>query len=339
MRVVFTDPRPSFKARFKDANPYQKSIEAVGAECVSLDLKTESETVDACRDATVIVSFKSPISRKVIENTKDCRLIMRNGTGYDNVDLNAATEHGIPVSNVPGYSSEEVASHAIALMLAAANDIVFCDKRMRSSNGWGVRTHLVPMYGGTFGIVGLGRVGRAVVPKARGFDMKVIAYDPYLPQDLFAKLNVENVSFDEMLDRSDCVSIHCILSAETYHLFSTDEFKRMKETAVLVNTARGGIVDDLALASAVEEGEIYAAGLDVFESEPPANSPVFKSDRIICSPHHAGRSHRSDERCIEIGTAEILRALRGEHLLNVVNPEVFQRGDTLINPERRFWEG
>ena len=339
MRVVFTDPRPSFKARFKDANPYQESIETAGAECISLNLQTESKTVAACRDATVIVSFKSPISRKVIEATRDCRLIMRNGTGYDNVDLTAATERGIPVSNVPGYSSEEVASHAIALMLAAAHDIVFCDNRMRSSNGWGERTHLVPMYGGTFGIVGLGRVGRAVVPKARGFDMHVIAYDPYLPQDLFRTLKVENVSFEELLARSDCVSIHSILTAETQYLFSTEEFGQMKRTAILVNTARGTIVDDLALTRAIEKGEIYAAGLDVFESEPPVNSPVFKSDRIVCSPHHAGRSHRSDERCIEIGTAEILRALRGEHVRNAVNPEVFQRGDTLINPERKFWEG
>lgn len=338
MRVVVTDRRFRYHVRFKENDPYREAIEAVGAEYVYGEFKTEAETIEGCWDATVIVSFKAPISRKVIEAARDCRLIMRNGTGYDNVDLNAATKRGIPVSNVPGYCSEEVACHAIALMLAAAHDIVYCDKRMRAAGGWGERTHLNPMYGGTFGIVGLGRIGRAVVPKARGFGMAVIAYDPYLPDDLFHALGIERVSFDDLLTRSDCISVHAILTPETHHMFSTAEFKRMKDTAVLVNTARGPIVDQLALVDAVENGEIFAAGLDVYETEPPIDSPVFQSDRIVCSPHHAGRSHASERRCIEIGTAEILRVLRGEHPQNVVNPEVFLRGDRLINPELVYWQ-
>lgn len=333
MRVVITD------RRYPDQEPYRDAIERSGGELVFADANTESEVTEACRDADVVVTFKAPVSRSVIEAMEDCQLIMRNGTGYDNVDVAAATEYGIPVSNVPGYGNEDVSSHAIALMHASAHEVVYSDRDVRRADGWGQRRSINPMYNRTFGIVGFGRIGRATIDKVRGLNMDVVAYDPYVDDDVFRKFDVERVTFGELLDRSACISIHAPLTAETRHMFSTEEFERMAKGAVIVNTARGPIIDEGALVEAVETGEIFAAGLDVFETEPPTETPALECDRIICSPHHGGMSERADRRCIAIGRDEIVRALTGEHLQNVVNPEVFQRGDGLVNPEKDAWSG
>lgn len=331
MRVVFTD------RRYPNEESYRTAIKEAGGTFVDARVETESAVVEACRDADVIVTFKAPISRRVIEATDGCRLIMRNGAGYDNVDVGAASERGIPVSNVPGYGNDDVSSHALALMLAAAHEVAYLDGDVRAAGGWGLRRPINAMYDRTFGIVGLGRIGRAAVRKARGFDMDVIAYDPYLEDDLFESLGVERVTFDELLDRADCISIHAPLTNETRHMFSAPEFERMKSEAVLVNTARGPIIDEAALVEAVESGAIFAAGLDVFEIEPPEGTPALECDRIVCSPHHAGMSERADRRAIDIGRAEVVRVLTGEHPQNVVNPEVFQRSDGLVNPEQDAW--
>jgi D-3-phosphoglycerate dehydrogenase len=331
MRVVITDQR------YPDRDGYTQPLEAAGGEVVYAGCETENDVIEATQGADIVVVFKAPVTREVIESLSDCKLIMRNGTGYDNVDIAAASEHGIPVSNVPGYGDEDVSSHAITLMLAAAHEVVYSDQDLRAAEGWGQRRSINPMYDRTFGIIGLGRIGRATIKKARGFGMDVIAYDPYVADDVFGALDVERVSFNQLLTRADAISIHTPLTAETRHMFSTDQFERMNEDAVLVNTARGPIVDEEALVTAVEESQIFAAGLDVFETEPPTQTPAFDADRIVCSPHHGGMSARATERCIQIGVEEIERVISGEHPQNVVNPEVFQRGDGLANPELEAW--
>lgn len=318
MRVVVTD------RRFPDRDPYGDVVADAGGELVYADCETEADAVELCRDADVIVAGFVPITERVLDAAGDLRLVLRHAAGYDNVDVRAATARGIPVSNVPGYASADVASHAIALALAAAHDVVYADRRLRAGPGWGARETLSPLFGGTFGIVGLGRIGRRTVPMARGLGMEPIAYDPFLPEDVFDLVAVESVSFEALLERADCVSVHAPLTALTHHLFDATAFARMKDTAVLVNTARGPIVDEAALAEAVETGQIRAAGLDVFETEPPADSPVFDHDRIVCSPHHAGGTPTAEANVIRIAAAELDRALRGEPLENVVNHEVYQ---------------
>lgn len=295
MKVVVTD------RRFTDRNPYAKPVRTAGDEIIYADCQNEQDVIDACRDATVVMTFKAPITREVIEEMSHARLIIRNGTGYDNVDVTAATDHSIPVSNIPNYCIEEVASHAITLMLAAAHEVVRADRDLRESEGWGKRLPTRSLYDGTFGVVGFGRIGRSTARKATGFGMDVIAYDPYQPEDIFSELNVERVDFDKLVERADCVSVHTPLTGETHHMLSTAEFSAMKDDAIVVNTARGPIIDEMALLEAVEEEELWGAGLDVFEVEPPKNAPVFESDRIVVSPHHAGISERSEQRCIEIG--------------------------------------
>lgn len=333
MQVLVTDRKWPEKP-----DPYGDLVREFGGEIEYADFETYDEVLEGCRSADVILTSKAPLTREVIETLADTRAIIRLGTGVDTIDLGAATAHGIPVSNVPGsYCAPELSVHAVGLMVSAAHEVTYADREMRGNNGWGYRANINPMNGGTFGVVGLGRIGRATVPRARGLDMDVIAYDPYLPADVFDRLGVERVDFAELLARADCVSVHAPLTAETHHLFSTPEFEAMKETAVLVNTARGPIVDEIALVEAVESGEIWAAGLDVFEVEPPEDTPALNAERIVCSPHHGGKCGRSSERALATIRAELRRAITDEHLRNVVNPGALKYPDGLLNPELDGW--
>ncbi len=332
MRVVVTD-RP-----FPEPNPYQELLEETeylyrdvidpqDDEIVYAECTTEEETVDACHDADVIITFIAPITERVLDAASNVQLIIRQGAGYDNIDVQSATARGIPVSNAPDYGSAEVASHGITLALAASHNVVTADRGLREGPGWGSDRVIQPIQGGIYGIVGLGRIGRRAVSMARGLGMDVIAFDPLLDDDIFEQLEVEQVSFDELLHRSDCITLHAPLNEETHHMFSSEEFDRMKESAILVNVARGPLVDEKALVTAVERGEIRAAGLDVFESEPPTDSSVLGVDNIVCSPHHAGSSPTAKENKIEIVRNELERALDGKSLHNVVNQEVYQYYD------------
>lgn len=341
--VVVTDRRTYIDGvsrgseSYEGPEPYVDAVEAVGGEVIFGDFETEEEVAQGVRHADVVVTFCAPISRYVIEQMEQAELILRSGVGVDHLDVQAATEHGIAVSNIPGAGRDGIASHTIGLMLAAAHDIAYCDRLLRSAaSGWGNRSPLNLMDDGTFGIVGFGRIGRAVVEKARSFGMDVIATDPYVPDDVFAAYEVEQVDLRDLLERSDCVSIHTPHTAETEEMFSTREFGLMKPGAVLVNTARGPIVDVDALVEAIEAGELYGAGLDVFPDEPPAGSPATECDRIVCSPHHAGISPEAEEELYERATEEIVRVLRGDHPRFMVNSTVYQypEGMQLLNPKK-----
>lgn len=334
MRVVVADQLPALA---DVEEPFDDLVADRGGKLVKADCTTEAEVIEQCADADIVVLSKAPITPRVAEQLTETELIIRVGTGYDNINIKAATNNGIMVSNTPGYSKHQVATHAITLMLAATREVVHVDRELRSSEGWGHRGEHPQMYDGTMGIVGLGRIGRAVVPKARGLAMDVIAYDPYVPEDMFEQLDVRKVTFEELLAESDCVTIHTPLTAETNQLFSTPEFEQMSEEAVLVNVARGPIVDTAALADAVGSGEIWAAGLDVFEREPPENSPVFEHDRIVCTPHRAGKTSEARDRKLEIARGVLADALDGNHPEYLVNPEVLQYTDDQLNPEYHEW--
>jgi D-3-phosphoglycerate dehydrogenase len=327
MRVVVT------KRLFPESDPFGEVVAEAGGEIEYADCATAAEAVEACRGADVVVGGFVPITEAAMEAAGDLEFVLVPAAGYDSVDLRAATARGIPVSNVPEYAPRDVAAHAFALALAAAHGVVPADRDLRDGPGW-ERAPLHPIHGGTFGVVGLGRIGRETVPMARGLDMDVIAADPHQPTDVFELTGVEAVGFEELLGRADCVSVHAPLTDVTHRLFSTAEFERMRESAVLVNTARGPIVDESALAAAVDAGEIRAAALDVFESEPPDDSPVLERERIVCSPHRASASPRARENMVAGAKAELRRALRGEPLRNVVNPSVLQyTGEQVTEPD------
>jgi len=272
---------------------------------------TEDEVIEAAKDADGIITQYAPITRRVIESLKTCKVIARYGVGVDNIDVEAATEYKIIVANVPDYCVDEVSTHAIALMLACARGITLLDRKIRDKK-WDF-TLAKPLFrtqGKTLGIFGLGRIGKMVARKALGFDFKIIAYDPYVSK---ANLGVKLVELSQLLADSDFISIHAPLTVETRHSFAKNELKAMKKTAYLINTARGSIVDEKALYEALSKKWISGAALDVMEKEPPDwNSSLLQLDNLIITPHISFYSEKS---YVELKTKvaqAVLSVLKGE---------------------------
>jgi D-3-phosphoglycerate dehydrogenase len=249
-----------------------------------------------------------------------CRIISRFGIGVDNVDIPVATEKGIVVTKVPDYCIDEVSDHAMALLLAAVRKIPMGTEQVHAGT-WKM-PNFVPIHrlrGSVLGLVGFGRIPQLVAPKAQAFGMKVIAYDPYAPKDVFSKLGVEQVDFPTLLKTSDYISIHSPLTPETKGLFNGDAFKQMKKGSYVVNTARGPVIDEAALAAAIDSGHIAGAGLDVMTTEPPVNSPLIGKKNVIITPH---TSFYSDESLVELQTKaaqEVANVLTGKPARNPVN--------------------
>jgi len=255
-----------------------------------------------------------------------CRVISRFGIGVDNVDIGAATSAGIVVTRVPDYCLDEVSDHALTLLLALARKIPFANARVQAGR-WEMPA-VVPLHrlrGSVLGLVGFGRIPQLVAPKAQAFGFRVVAFDPYVPAEVFARAGVASVDFAELLKVSDFVSIHCPLSPETRGLFGADAFRRMKPSAGVVNTARGPIVDEAALAVALDRGQLAGAALDVMSEEPPVNSPLLGRDNVVLTPHV---SFYSEESLVELQTKaaqEVVAVLSGRAPRNAVNPEVRPR--------------
>jgi D-3-phosphoglycerate dehydrogenase len=276
----------------------RKAIEALGGDLVLKRARTEEEIIRTCAGARIILSegLASPINRRVIENLDDCWALGRYGIGVDNIDVDAATDHGIVVFNVADYSVNEVADHAAALVLAGARRVVSSDRYVRSG-GWSdppLDPPLRRLDRLTLGLVGFGNIGRRMVPRLRGFGMRTIATDPFVDPGIASDLDVELTSLERVMKESDFVSIHTFLNASTRHLIGAHEIGLMKPTAFLVNTSRGAVVDEEALIAALKARRIGGAALDVTEQEPLApDSPLRSLDNAIVTPHHAAVSLES----------------------------------------------
>jgi len=242
----------------------------------------------------------------------------------DNVDLAAASKAGILVTNVPDYCVGEVSDHALALLLALARQVVVADMAVKSG-AWNVKAHaeVRRLCGQTLGLLGFGKIARALASKVQALGMKVLAYDPYLKPELIASQGAEAVNLDRLIAEADALSIHVPLSPETRNLIGERELALMKPTALLINTSRGGIVDEQALAAALAAGRLGGAGLDVTSVEPPPpDHPLRRAPHVILTPHLAFYSRES---VIELQTKaadEVARALKGEPPRSPVNPEV-----------------
>jgi glyoxylate reductase len=268
------------------------------------------------------------IDRELIRSAGDSlKVISQMAVGYDNIDIETATELGIPVGHTPGVLTDATADFAWALLMSAARRVVEADKFTREGRWvtWGPTLLMgADVAGATLGIVGLGRIGQAVAKRANGFDMCILYYDHHRKQDLEVELGVEFVEFNELLQRSDFISIHTWLSEETYHLFSTEQFGLMKKSAILINSARGPIVDSIALYHALDSGEIAYAAIDVTDPEPiPIGDPLLTLDNIILTPHIASSSLYARTKMATMATENLLAGLRGEPLPNCVNHEVY----------------
>ena len=310
---------------FPTLDPAREVLKAIGA---TLELapagQPEAFMALAAKADAVLVTY-AKINADMIAGMPKVRIISRFGIGVDNVDLDAATARGIVVTKVPDYCIDEVSDHAMALLLSVVRKIPASSARTHGGR-WEMKA-VVPIHrlrGSVIGLVGFGRIPQLVVPKAQSFGMKVIAFDPYAPAEAFTTLGVESVSLADLLSRSDYVSVHCPLTPETKHLFSTETFKQMKAGSYIVNTARGPIIDEAALAVALDSGHIAGAALDVMAQEPPPASPLFGRDNVLITPH---TSFYSEESLVELQTKaaqEVVAVLSGKAPRNPVNPEALK---------------
>jgi glyoxylate reductase len=284
------------------------------------------EKIKDCEGILTLLTDK--IDAEIMDKAPKLRIISNYAVGYDNIDVKSATQRGIMVTNTPGVLTETTADLAFALILTTARRIVEADKFTRSGKwkSWGPMLFLGrDVYGATLGIIGLGRIGQAVARRAKGFNMKVIYYSRKRKEDVERELGVEYRELRSLLREADIVSIHTPLTEETYHLIGEKELSLMKPTAILINTARGAVVDQKALYKALKEWRIFGAGLDVYEKEPiDADDPLMELDNVVLLPHIGSASVETRGRMARMAAENLLAGLRGEKPPNLVNPEVLE---------------
>ena len=274
---------------FANLEPTEKVLASLDATVQLAKEPTPEAILEIAREADGLMVTYAKISTDIIQGMERCRVIGRYGIGVDNIDLDAATAAGIQVCYVPDYCLDEVSDHAMTLLVSLARKIVYSNTLVQAGR-WEAKA-IAPVFrlrGRTLGLVGLGQIPQTMVPKGKAFGLNVIAYDPFVPVDVADSLAVELVDFNTLLERSDYVSIHAPLTPETEKLFNKDAFQRMKPDALLINTARGPLVDDQALAEALDAGQLGGAALDVLPVEPiPTDSPLLNRDNVILTPHTA----------------------------------------------------
>ena len=307
---------------FPTLDPARKVLSRIGAELQLAQEPTPEAIVRAAAAADALLVTYAKITAEMIQQMPRCRIISRFGIGVDNVDIPAATDAGIVVTKVPDYCTDEVSDHAVALLLALVRKIPFSSAQVHGGQ-WAMSA-VVPIHrlrGSVLGLVGFGRIPQLVAPKAKAFGVRVVAFDPYVQPEIFTRAGVERVDFSQLLKGSDYVSIHSPLLPETKDLFNDEAFRQMKPTAYLINTARGPIVDEAALARALDAGQLAGAALDVMPQEPPVGSPLIGRDNVIITPH---TSFYSEESLLELqrkASEEVVAVLTGQPPRNPVNPE------------------
>jgi len=315
--VIHTDPHHT------DFRHEQAELDAIGATLRPLNVTSEAEVAAACRDADALLVTYAKIGKVALAGMPKLKIVVRTGVGYDSLDVPAATERKVMVANVPDYCISDLAEHTMALLLTWWRRTAELDQQVRTE-GWG--RPLKPVYrleGKTLGILGMGRMGQAVAARARGFGLKLVGYDPYTPSAAFAAVGVEPVSLDSLLRTSDIVTIHALLSAETRGIICQKTLRQMKPTALIVNTARGGLIVTDDLVRALEERWIAGAALDVTEPEPlPMGHPLRNLPRVLVTPHAAWYSEEAEPELRRRAARTIVEALRGKRPASLLNPEV-----------------
>ncbi|MBI4596071.1 MAG: C-terminal binding protein [Candidatus Tectomicrobia bacterium] len=318
----------------------EENAKEIGAELVKRLCRTgaeanEDELYAVAQDADAVITNIQPYTRRVIERLRKCRVISAIGIGYDWIDVQAATDHGICVVNVPDYCLEEVSAHAMALLLACSRKLVRVFDAVRAGK-WnsavpveirqGIQPPMFRLKGQTLGLVGFGNIARTLVPMAKGFGLRVIAYDPRVTASVGQQYGVELMGLDRLLEQSDFVSLHASLATETRHMLGLKELKKMKPTAYFINTARGGLVDEEALYTALSEGYIAGAGLDVLDPEPPnPDNPLLKLHNVIITAHMAQYSDRAEQELWRRPAEAAIQVLKGEWPRGLVNAQVKEK--------------
>ncbi len=314
-KVVVTD------YEFKSFEPEKEVLDHPDIDLQFAQCTTEDEVIEAARDADALINQYAPISRKVIESLENCKVISRYGIGFNTIDIKAATEKGIVVGNVTDYCLDEVSDHAFALLLSLARKVTLLNNEVKDGN-WDFKagSPIFRLRGRTLGLVGLGNIPQTLARKAQAFGIEVAAYDPFIAEETAAALNVKLLGLDELCEQSDFVSVHAPLNAHTQGMMSTEQFKKMKKEAFIINTARGPVVDEKALIQALQEGEIAGAGLDVVEHEPiEKDNPLLKMANVILNPHVAWYSEESQtdlKRKTAQNVADVFQGYFPDYLVN-----------------------
>lgn len=299
-----------------------KIFEEAGIECEIYDCQNEEEIIEKCSDADAMLVIYRKITPRIMDACPHLKVILRYGIGYDCIDVDAATERGIKVCNSPHHCLDEVATHTMALMLAAERRIVAYNDEVREG-GWKANIFEKPhrLSTQTLGFIGFGNIARRTADFAAAFGFHMLAYDPYLPEEVIASKGAEKVELDELYARSDVISIHTPLFDSTYHLINKDSIKKMKNGVIIVNTSRGPIIDLDDLLEALKTDKIKTAALDVLETEPNVDTEkIFENkDKIIVTPHTAYNSVEAENQMMEVLAKTAVDVLNGKNPDNIVN--------------------
>ena len=307
--------------------PEKKELEKIGAEQVVFPtLITEEDMIKSTRGSDGMIIMESDVSRSVMQASPNCKVILRTGVGVDTIDIESATDLGIAVVNVPDVWIREVANHALSLILACNRRLFLLDSKIRSGE-W-PRTIPSPvgsLHGEILGIIGFGQIGRELAIRVKPLGLRILVFDPYVADDILDDFDVERVPLDKLLNISDYVSLHTPLTDETRHIINENALKKMKPNSYVINTARGPVVDNEALAKALSENWIAGAGIDVFEQEPPKDNPLIKLDNVILTSHTAYYSDPALEALAIRCGQEVARVLTGKIPLHLVNKDVLSK--------------
>jgi D-3-phosphoglycerate dehydrogenase / 2-oxoglutarate reductase len=308
-------------------------LSEVGCQVIPLEFSNDQELIQAIREADALLPRYVNIRRSHIEAMTRCKIIARSGIGVDIVDVEAATEHGIWVTNVPSYCENEVADHGAALILTCVRKIIpYHEAVKRGVWKWQTGIQIPRLSEATFGLIGFGKIGKLIWQRMKGFGCKGLIYDPYVPAEIVAKEGATLVDLETLLKSADIVHIQCPLTSQTFHLLQEPQLRMMKSIAILTNASRGPIIDETALYRALSESWIAMAGLDDLEEEPaktrdwkPSN-PLFQLPNVVVTPHTAWYSEQSVEEVKRVSASEIARVLAGQKPLYPVNNPKFTGG-------------
>lgn len=320
-KVVITD------AEYKSFDLERKELEKADADLLVYQCRTEDEVIKVAKEADGLIVQYASITKRIIESLKKCQVIARYGIGIDSIDVEAATEHGICIVNVPKYCIDEVSDHTIALALNCVRKVTMLNNAVKKGIwDFKISEPIFRLRNMKLGLVGFGNIARMVSRKAQVFGLSVLVYDPYISPSVMTRNNVKKVNLEELLAEADIISLHLPLTKDTKYMFTEKEFKSMKNTAFIINSARGPLIKEKDLYRALKEKWIAGAGLDVTEKEPiDSNNTLLELDNIIITPHvsfYSDESLKDLQRSAAEGVAQILK---GEIPTSLVNKEVLEK--------------
>lgn len=317
-QIVVTD------YNYKNLDQERAVFSQLGAELLDFQCRTEEDVIAAAKEADAVMVQFAPITRRVLESLTNCKVVVRYAVGFDNIDLEAATELGIRVVNVPDYCTEEVSEHAVMLLLAVARKLCILNKSVKNAD-WDFQ-QMVPVQrlnGKTVGLVGFGRIGRMTARKLSGFHFRLLACDPYVDPELAEEDGVEFVDFERLAAEADFISLHVPLDEETKHMLDANVFNKMSRHPFIINTGRGGLICEEDLIAALDSGQIQGAALDVLETEPICSDhPLRGYENVILTPHAAWYSEEALKAIQLYAAKEVERVISGKEAKNTVNQAV-----------------